>query len=122
MGSAPCGRTTSSTDESYDSSRCISNLCDPPSDEGTYGSGSESCGSSRPIYALYQCAAVIRDHEHNLPPKLQHRKVGNRRSQSPHPTEKTTSGPSASLRRDGLKRAKPWQATRPYPLMPHEIY
>src|SRR3954462_8349090 len=36
--------TSSSIDESYDSSSCNSNLCNPPSDEGTYGSGSESCG------------------------------------------------------------------------------
>src|SRR4051812_28578849 len=55
----PVIRTTSSTNESYDSSSCNSDLCDPPSDEGAYGSGSESCGSSGPIYERYQCPVVI---------------------------------------------------------------
>src|SRR3954465_15440519 len=55
----PVLRTSPSTDESYDSSSCNSDLCDPPSDEGTYGSGSKNCGSSDPIYKRYQCAAVI---------------------------------------------------------------
>ena len=45
----PVLRTTSSTDDSYDSSSCNSDLCDPPSYEGTYGSESESCGSSDPV-------------------------------------------------------------------------
>jgi hypothetical protein len=88
----PVLRTSSSTDESYDSSCCNSDLCDPPSDEWTYGSGSKSCGSSRPVYERYQCAAVIQDQEHNPPPNPQGRNDGNRRSQSPHPTGKTTIG------------------------------
>src|SRR4051812_17660993 len=33
-------RTITSTDESYYNSICNSDLCDPPSDEGTYGCGS----------------------------------------------------------------------------------
>jgi hypothetical protein len=52
-------RTSTSTDESYDSSSCNLDLCDPLSDEGTYGSRSESCGSSDPIRKRYQCVVVI---------------------------------------------------------------
>src|SRR3954462_12547806 len=39
-------RTSTSTYESYDNNNYNSDLCDPPSDEGTYGSGSESCGNN----------------------------------------------------------------------------
>src|SRR3954463_7351638 len=42
-------RTLSLADDSDDSCSCNSDLCDPPSDEGTYGSRSESCGSSDPL-------------------------------------------------------------------------
>src|SRR3954464_5575483 len=64
----PVLRTSPSTDESYDSSSCNSDLCEPPSEEGTYGSGSESCGSSDPIYERYQCTVVIQsDGEHHAP-------------------------------------------------------
>src|SRR3954463_13731178 len=72
----PVLRTSPSTDESYDSSSCNSDLCDPPSEEGTYGSGSESCGSINPIYERHQCAAVIQsnvDQDHNPPPNQQDR-------------------------------------------------
>src|SRR3954469_24833359 len=87
----PVLRTSSSTDESYDRSRCNSDLCDRPSDEGTYGSGSESCSSSGPIYERYQCAVVIQSDVDqqasnpppNPPPNPQDRNGGNRRSQSP---------------------------------------
>src|SRR4051812_15123800 len=41
-----------------DSSSCNSDLCDPPSDEGTYGSGYESCGSSDPLCKRYLCAVI----------------------------------------------------------------
>src|SRR3954467_9675939 len=82
----PVLRTTSSTDDSYNSISCNSDLCDPPSDEGTYGSGSESCGSSGPIYERYQCAVVIQaDGDHarsNPPPNPPEQNGGNRRSQS----------------------------------------
>ena len=64
----PVLRTSPSTDEFYSSSSCNSDLCDPPSDEGTYGSGSESCGSSGPIYERYQCAAVIQEQQTPNPP------------------------------------------------------
>src|SRR3954467_9623728 len=86
----PVLRTSSSTDESYDSSSCNSDLCDPPSEEGTYGSGSESCGSSDPIYERYQCVAVIQsavDQEAPHPPPNPQDRSGNRRSQSP-PTQR----------------------------------
>src|SRR3954471_5216098 len=42
----PVLRTISSTDDSYDSINCNSDLCDPPSDEGTYGSGSEAAAAA----------------------------------------------------------------------------
>src|SRR3954468_18923704 len=67
----PVLRTSSSTDEFYDSSSCNSDLCDPPSDEGTYGFGSESCGSSGPIYERYQCAVVIQRGAANTQPTAQ---------------------------------------------------
>src|SRR4051812_26668051 len=86
----PVLRTTSSTDDSYDSISCNSDLCDPPSDEGTYGSGSESCGSSGPICERYQCAVVIQSYVDqqapnplpNPTPNPPDRNGGNRRSQS----------------------------------------
>src|SRR4051812_1716554 len=103
----PC--TSSSTDEFYGSSSCNSDLCDPPSDEGTYGSGSESCGSSGPIYERYQCAVVIQgDVEQQTPnpppnptPNPQDRNDGNRRSQSPHPKGTTTAMSSTLAKKDG---------------------
>src|SRR4051812_20335351 len=49
-------RTTTSTYESYDSSSRNSDLCDPPSDEGTHGSGSKSCDNSDLVRGRYQCA------------------------------------------------------------------
>src|SRR4051812_5479734 len=87
----PVMRTSPSTDESYDSNSCNSDLCDPPSNEGTYGSGSESCGSSGPIYERYQCAVVIQSDVDQKPPNPppnpnpnpQDRNSENRRSQSP---------------------------------------
>src|SRR3954463_8286421 len=88
----PVLRTSSSTDESYDSSSCNSDLCDPPSDEGTYGSGSESCGSSDPIRGSYQCVVVIQSDvekqppgsgAHVPPPTPQGRNGENRRQPSP---------------------------------------
>src|SRR3954464_10159858 len=66
----PVLRTSPSTNEFYSSSSCNSDLCDPPSNEGTYGSGSESCGSSQPICRRYLCVAVIQTDEEtpNPPP------------------------------------------------------
>src|SRR4051812_4361553 len=64
----PVLRTTSSADDSYDSSSCNSDLCDPTSDAGTYSSGSESCGSSGPIYKRYQCATVMQEQQTPNPP------------------------------------------------------
>src|SRR4051812_4222965 len=64
----PVLRTSPSTDEFYDSNSCNSDLCDPPSDEGTYDSGSESCGSSGPICERYRCAAVIQEQQTPNPP------------------------------------------------------
>src|SRR3954470_19794365 len=60
-------RTSTLIDESDDSNSCNSDLCGPPSDEGTYGSGSERCGSSDPIRGRYQCTVVIQG-ESKLPP------------------------------------------------------
>src|SRR4051812_31604142 len=94
----PVLRTSPSTDEFYSSSSCNSDMCDPPSDEGTYGSGPESCGSSEPIYERYLCAAVIQDQQTPNPPPNTNPNPqdgnsgnsGNRRSQSPHPKGRTT--------------------------------
>ena len=114
----PVLRTSPSTDEFYDSNSCNSDLCDPPSDEGTYGP--ESCGSSGPIYERYQCAAVIQEQQMpnpppNTNPNPQDRNGGNggnRRSQSPHPKGKTTAATSSALaKKDGPRSATPWQAT-----------
>ena len=115
----PVLHTSPSTDEFYSSSSCNSDLCDPPSDEGTYGSGSESCGSSGPIYERYQCAVVIqRDVDQqtpnplpNPPPNPPERNGGNRRSQSPHPKGKTTATSSNLAKKDGSRNAVPSQAT-----------
>src|SRR3954465_5595400 len=60
-------RMSTSTDESYHSSSCNSDLCDPPSDEGTYGSGSESYGSSDPIRERNQCVVVIQSNVEQPP-------------------------------------------------------
>ena len=108
----PVLRASSSTDDSYDSSICNSDLCDPPSDAGTYGSGSESCGNSRPIYERYQCAVVIQSDVDQQTPNPPERNGGNRRSQSPpHPKGKTTAMSSALAKKDGPRNATPWQAT-----------
>src|SRR4051812_41548561 len=104
----PVLRTSSSTDESYDNSSCNSDLCDPPSDEGTYGSGSESCDSSGPIYERYQCAVVIQsdvDQQAPNPPPNPHDRSGNRRSQSPHPKGITPATSSALTKKDGPRCA-----------------
>src|SRR3954470_15884861 len=113
----PVLRTTSSTDDSYDSSSCNSDLCNPPSDAGTYGSGSESCGSSGPIYERYQCAVVIQsDVDQQAPnpppnpppnpnPNPQDRNGGNRRSQSP-PPEGGTNGHVIRLSKEGWAEAR----------------
>src|SRR4051812_24983293 len=59
--------TSTLTYESYDSSSCNSDLCGRPSDEGIYGSGSESCDSSNAICMRYQCVMVIHG-EMEVPP------------------------------------------------------
>src|SRR3954471_22544080 len=97
----PVLRTTSSTDDSYDSSSCNSDLCDPPSDAGTYGSGSESCGSSGPIYERYQCAAVIQSDVDQQAPNPPERNGGNRRSQSPPPEGENKGGHVIHLSKEG---------------------
>src|SRR3954462_11289622 len=109
----PVLRTISSTDDSYDSISCNSDLCDPPSDEGTYGSGSESCGSSGPIYERYQCAIVIQaDVDQQAPnpppnptPNPPDRNGGNRRSQSP-PPEGENNGHIIRLSKEGWAQAR----------------
>src|SRR3954462_5147196 len=100
--------TTSSTNDSYDSTSCNSDLCDPPSDAGTYGSGSESCGSSGPICERYQCTAVIQSDVDQQTPNPPERNDGNKRSQSPHPKGKTTASMSSALaKKDGPRSVKP---------------
>src|SRR3954470_5810844 len=100
----PVLRTSPSTDEFYSGSSCNSDLCDPPSDEGTYGSGSESCGSSRPICKRYLCAAVIQTDEEtpNPPPN---RNGENRRSQSP-PPNRESNGHVIQLSKEGWVQAR----------------
>ena len=115
------------TNDLDDSSNCNSDMYGPPSDEATYGSRSESCGSSDPLRERYLCAVVINNMT-KLPPGLSAQQTPNplstRRLRIEEMGEIHLTGPSkatltpttrsTSTRKAGAKHAKPWQATSSY--------
>ena len=107
----PVLRTSPSTDEFYSSSSCNSDLCDPPSDEGTYGSGSESCGSSQPICRRFSAPQSSKPTRK----RLTRRPTPTRRTETAKTVETAKTGKTGATssnlaKKDGSKHAAPSQA------------